>query len=177
MATVIKAEVISGRYKGEKVRITNISVDEMGRQKAACFLANGTRANIPMAELSVIEDRPIPEPEIRAKISMPFVSGSSSSRTLTHTKNMGKNKVEVKSPTPSTKITLAKCETCGAEYNLEDRKGMPGKLTDCETCANETESKVEGKMIFSHKTGSTIEILKDGELKHQAETFDPKNKS
>jgi hypothetical protein len=89
---------------------------------------------------------------------------------------MAKPRMEVRHA-PADKITLAKCETCGAEYNLEERKGQPGKLTECENCAVETENKMEGKMIFSHKTGATIEIKKDGELRHEADIFDPKNKS
>ncbi len=31
-------------------------------------------------------------------------------------------------------------------------------------------------MIFSHKTGATIEIKKDGQLKHEADSFDYKGK-
>ncbi len=180
MSKVLKALVKSGRHAGLLVRITNISTDELGRQNAACFLPNGTRANIRLGDLSIIEEKPEPEPEPevrRAKTaSMPFIGGSTGSRTLTHTKNMGKHRVEVKAQAPAKKQILAVCETCGAEYNLEDRKGMPGKLTDCEACAEETQSKATGKMIFSHKTGATIEIKKDGELRHEAETYDPKNK-
>jgi hypothetical protein len=108
---------------------------------------------------------------------MPFISGSTSSRTLTHTKNMSRPRMDVKSPVAPVKEILSKCESCGAEYNIEARKGLPGKLTQCENCAEETESKMEGKMIFSHKTGATIEIKKDGELRHEADIFDPKNKS
>lgn len=177
MSKIIKARVISGRYSGEIVRISNVSADEMGRKNAACTLSNNTRANIPVTDLEIIIDKP-EEPTVRkAKTaSMPFISGSSSSRTLTHTKNMGKLRPENKpSPIP-TKETLAHCETCGAEYNLEARKGLPGKITQCENCAEETENKMEGKMIFSHKTGATIEIKKDGELRHEADIFDPKGK-
>ncbi len=70
----------------------------MGRQNAACFLANGTRANIKMSELELIKEEPEPEPTVRyAKTaSMPFISGSSSSRTLTHTKNMQKPRIQIK---------------------------------------------------------------------------------
>lgn len=176
MSKVIKATVNSGRYIGEIVRITNISTDEMGRQNAACLLANGSRANIKISELTLIEEKPEPE-IIKAKTaSMPFISGSTSSRTLTHTKNMAKNRIETKSPIQSRKKTMVLCEKCGLEFNQEDRKGMPGKITHCEGCAEETESKAEGKMIFSHKTGATIEIKKDGELKYEAETFNYKNK-
>lgn len=178
MAKVIKAQVKTGRYKGEVVRISNVSADELGRQKAACTLPDGTRANISVSELNLLPDDP-PEPEkhFAKTASMPFISGASSSRTLTQTKNMSKLKRAEKNSTPSRLINLAHCESCGEEYNLEDRKGKAGKLTDCENCALETENKVEGKMIFGHKTGATIEIKKDGELRHVADTFDPKNKT
>lgn len=176
MSKVIKATVNSGRYIGEIVRITNISTDEMGRQNAACLLANGSRANIKLSELTLIEEKPGPEIRKAKTASMPFISGSTSSRTLTHTKNMARNRVESKSPIQPRKKTMVLCESCGIEFNQEERKGMPGKLTQCEHCAEETESKAEGKMIFSHKTGATIEIKKDGELKYEADTFNYKNK-
>lgn len=178
MSTILKARVLQGRYQGEIVRISNVSADELGRKSAACILTSGQRANIPVADLEVIKEESAPEPEKKfAKTSsMPFISGSTSSRTMTHTKNMARPKQDLKAPVSSQKITLAKCETCGQEYNLEERKGMPGKITECENCAVETETKMEGKMIFSHKTGATIEIKKDGELKHEAPIFDPKNK-
>lgn len=118
MSKVIKALVISGRYKGEIVRVSNVSVDEMGRKNAACSLSNGTRANIPAIDLEVIQDKP--EPEIsRPKTSMPFVSGASNSRTLTHTKNMSK-------PRGGTQTAdFKKCEFCGEEY-----------IGECENCSD-----------------------------------------
>jgi hypothetical protein len=172
MTKIIRARVISGRFKDQTVRISNISLDELGRKKAACIFADGTRANIYTNELELLpEEEKAPEVK-RPKTSMPFISGAASSRTLTQTKNMAKNRPEAKKVV--SKETLAVCETCGLEYNLEARKGEPGKLTQCENCATETESKVEGKMIFSHKTGATIEIKKDGELIHEADIFKPK---
>ena len=87
MSKVIKANVINGRYKGEIVRVTNISGDGTGKQNAACFLANGQRANIPVSDLEVVEEKPGEPEEKRAKLSMPFVSGSTGSRTMTQTKN------------------------------------------------------------------------------------------
>lgn len=98
MSKVIKARVLSGRYQGQTVRITNISLDELGRQNAACFLSDGTRANIKISEIEMIPEEPEPEPKTRfAKTaSMPFISGSSSSRTLTHTKNMQKPRIQIK---------------------------------------------------------------------------------
>ncbi len=143
MNSIIKALVLKGQYSGQIVRISNVSVDEIGRQKAACTLSDGKRVNISVNDLEMIQDTPEVLPSAnRPKVSMPFVSGSSSSRTLTHTKNMGKNRVEKKSHVPSTKIQLAKCESCGSEYNVEDRKGMPGKISDCDACAEETVNKL-----------------------------------
>lgn len=173
MNKIIRARVIAGRFKDQIVRISNVSVDEMGRKKAACSLADGTRANIPATDLEIIPDDP-KAPEVkRAKISMPFISGAASSRTMTQTKNMGKLRPEPKKVV--TKESIRKCEKCGQEYNMEARKGEAGKLTECENCAHETETKVEGTMIFSHKTGATIEIKKDGELLHEADTFNYKD--
>jgi hypothetical protein len=140
MSKVVKALVINGRYKGETVRITNISTDEMGKKSAAVFLGNGQRANIKLSDLEMIEEAPAPQPEGRfAKTaSMPFVSGASSSRTLTQTKNMQKPRAEIKSEVPSKNQTLALCEICGNEYNLEDRRGKSGKITVCEDCSDAT---------------------------------------
>lgn len=137
MSKVIKARVLDGRHKGETVRVTNVSVDELGRKSAACFLSNGTRANIKVSDLEILEEKHEPEIIKSRTASMPFISGSSSSRTLTHTKNMAKPRMEKKTIVPSKRQTLVLCETCGAEYNMEDRKGKAGKLTDCETCAVE----------------------------------------
>lgn len=176
MSKIIKARVLRGQFAEQTVRVTNVSQDDMGRKKAACLLANGQRVNLPVQDLEVIPETPEPE-IIKAKTaSMPFISGSTSSRSMTHTKNMAKPRQEAARPV-SSRYTEAVCEVCGQKYNLEERKGMPGKLTECESCANETEAKMEGTMIFSHKTGATIEIKKDGELKHEAPTFDPKNKT
>jgi RNA polymerase-binding transcription factor DksA len=179
MSKVLKARVLEGRYKDLIVRISNVSVDDLGRKNAACILPDGTRANLSVTALEVIKEESQSTPETRyAKTaSMPFISGSSSSRTLTHTKNMSKARPETKAAPTITKVTMGKCESCGQDYNLEERKGQPGKLTQCENCAEETETMMEGKMIFSHKTGATIEIKKDGELRHEAEIFDPKGKT
>jgi hypothetical protein len=66
MSKILKALVINGRYKGETVRISNISVDEMGRKNAACILASGQRANISAIDLEVIKEAPEPEISINA---------------------------------------------------------------------------------------------------------------
>ncbi len=175
MNQVIKARVLSGRYLGQIVRVTNVSVDSAGKKKAAVFLENGTRANIDATDLEVIPaEAPKPEP-VRPKIAMPFVSGSTGSRSLNQTRSLEKKRLDHK--VVSTHVNMQKCEKCGEMYDIEKRNGMPGKITECEDCALETEIKVEGSMIFSHKTGATIEIKKDGELIHEAEIFDPKNKT
>jgi hypothetical protein len=109
--SVIKARVLTGRYQGEIVRISNVSVDEMGRKRAA---------------------------------SMPFVSGSTGSRTMTQTKNMAKLRPE-KSRAVVGKEVLAVCERCGEKYNIEARKGLPGKVTQCENCAEEIEESTRAK--------------------------------
>lgn len=176
MSKIIKAKVIKGRYLGEEVRITNVSVNTEGKKNAACFLANGNRVNIPVDELAIIEEKaPEPTSERRPGASMPFMSGSTGSRTMTQSRSLVKKRAEAKPVARG--VTLAVCESCGQEFNQAERKGLPGKITQCEDCALETESKMEGAMVFSHKTGATIEIKKDGELKHEAETFDPKNKT
>ncbi len=56
MSKVIKAKVIKGRYLGEVVRVTNVSQDELGRKNAACFLKDGTRANIPVIDLEILPE-------------------------------------------------------------------------------------------------------------------------
>lgn len=177
MSKVLKAKVLKGRYEGQIVRISNVSFDDRGQKNAACILSDMTRANIPAVDLEVIKDEPEPEIRKAKTASMPFISGSTSSRTMTHTKNMHRQKVESKPLPTSNKVKPFTCDSCGLEFNQEERKGRPGKITQCEACATETETLVEGKMIFSHKTGATIEIKKDGELIHEAPIFDPKNKT
>lgn len=177
MSKILKAKVLRGRYGGQIVRISNVSLDDRGRKNAACILSDMTRANIPAVDLEVINDEPEPEIKKPKTASMPFISGSTSSRTMTHTKNMHRPRMETKTQVSTSKVTLFECESCGQEFNQEERKGRPGKITQCEACAEETETMVEGKMIFSHKTGATIEIKKDGELLHEAPIYDPKNKT
>lgn len=174
---MIKAKVTSGRFQGEEVRISNVSLDELGRKKAACLFKDGRRANLLVSDLEIMKDDPeAPRPRSAKTSSMPFISGAASSRTLTQTKNMGRLKPST--PPPPSDIYQGRiCESCGLEYNVEERKNRPGKITECEDCSNEVVEKMEGKMVFSHKTGATIEITKDGELIHEAQIFDPKNKN
>lgn len=97
MSKTLKARVLAGRYKDSIVRVTNISTDELGKKNAACFLPDGGRANIKVSDLEFIEETPEPVKENHfPKTSMPFISGSSSSRTLTHTKNMQKPRIQIK---------------------------------------------------------------------------------
>lgn len=122
MAPALKATVISGRYKDQIVRITNISINDSGKQFAACFLKTGERANILVSDLQIIEEKPEPEsPKKFAQTSsMPFVSGSIGSRTMAQTKNMQKNKIDV-----NKKVSI--CSKCGEEYT-------PGHVSICEVC-------------------------------------------
>jgi hypothetical protein len=149
----------------------------MGRQNAACILSNGARANIPVQDLSLLAEQPEPEIKKARTASMPFITGSTGSRSMNQTKSLVRQRHAPAAPVVKKKILIVLCDKCGQEFDQEERKGRPGKITECENCAVETESKVEGTMIFSHKTGATIEIKKDGELRHEAETFDPKNKA
>ena len=127
--------VIAGQFKGETVRITNVSVDEQGRKKAACILANGARVNILTENLELIAEEKPAEPALpRSKASMPFMSGSTGSRSLNQTRSLVRDRV---APTPShVGETLAECEICGEDYNLEERRGKSGKLTVCPTCSS-----------------------------------------
>src|SRR5688500_11761538 len=74
MSKVIKAQVLTGQFSGQTVRITNISLDEMGRQKAACILPSGQRVNLPVKDLEVIPEAPEPEIRKAKTASMPFIS-------------------------------------------------------------------------------------------------------
>jgi len=55
---------------------------------------------------------------------------------------------------------IKNCDTCGLEYDTVSRKGNPGRLTQCNECGEEGESAVKytGNMIYSHKTGCSIQI-------------------
>lgn len=51
------------------------------------------------------------------------------------------------------------CIRCGVEYTLYPKK--PGLITECTECGRNSELGIEqlgGNMIYSHKTGATIEI-------------------
>lgn len=53
------------------------------------------------------------------------------------------------------------CKVCEAEYNIKERIGKPGLSTVCEDCAEEDVDKFTGVMIYTHKTGPSIQINKD----------------
>lgn len=129
MSKVIKARVLRGRYEGEVVRVTNVSVDDLGRRNAARMLKDNTRFNISVNDLEVIPDEaPAPETRRFAKTaSMPFVSGAASSRTMNQTKNMQKTRPEE----IQAKMSIIKCEVCGNEFDLTE-----GECPRCEELSN-----------------------------------------
>lgn len=54
-----------------------------------------------------------------------------------------------------------KCHICEMEYDLDSRRGKPGKLTHCSDCAEDDSVKFTGNMIYDHKTGCSIQINTD----------------
>lgn len=58
------------------------------------------------------------------------------------------------------------CEDCGNEYNIVSRRGKSGKITQCQDCADEVGDVTQytGNMIYSHKTGCSIQINTDPRL-------------
>lgn len=59
---------------------------------------------------------------------------------------------------------IRECATCGCEYDTRERQGKPGRLVDCEDCAEETVDRYTGNMIYTHKTAGEIQINKDPEI-------------
>ena len=55
------------------------------------------------------------------------------------------------------------CVKCGESYSISDRKGKPGKITECSVCAEETAIKYTGNVIYDHKTCAVLQINKDPE--------------
>jgi hypothetical protein len=53
------------------------------------------------------------------------------------------------------------CSKCEAEYNESERKNKPGKITECNECAEESAVKYTGNMIYDHKTGCSVQINTD----------------
>lgn len=58
------------------------------------------------------------------------------------------------------------CVSCGAEYDKLERRGKPGRAIVCDDCGEEEDSTVKytGNMIYSHKTGCSIQINTDPRL-------------
>lgn len=56
---------------------------------------------------------------------------------------------------------IKKCATCGYEYDVRTRRGKPGRLIDCEDCAEEPVQQYTGVPIYTHKTGGELQINKD----------------
>lgn len=59
---------------------------------------------------------------------------------------------------------LNECQACGMEYDKKSRVGKPGLLIHCNDCAEEVEDKLTGVMIYTHKTGASIQINRDPSL-------------
>lgn len=59
---------------------------------------------------------------------------------------------------------IRECKLCGTEYDDRERRGQPGLIIHCEDCAEETETKLTGVMIYTHKTGPSIQINSDPAL-------------
>ena len=56
---------------------------------------------------------------------------------------------------------MKNCIKCDSEFDELTRKGKPGRITECEDCADETVTKLTGNMIYDHKTGCSIQINSD----------------
>lgn len=61
---------------------------------------------------------------------------------------------------------MSKCATCGCDYDKASRRGQPGRIIDCDACADEQGDvpQYTGNRIFSHKTGDSIQINADPAL-------------
>ncbi len=123
MAKLLKARVVRGRYLGQTVRISNMGQDESGRQRAACLLADGTRANIAADDLEVIPEEAPPATPAGPRASMPFVSGSLGSRTMNQARSIAKPRSSA-APGQEDSAHLKRCPRCGAEFD-ERETGCP----------------------------------------------------
>jgi len=61
---------------------------------------------------------------------------------------------------------MAKCNTCGCDYNLAERRNKPGKIIDCDACADEVGDVTQytGVPIYGHKTVGELQINADPTL-------------
>lgn len=58
-------------------------------------------------------------------------------------------------------MCMRSCIYCGIEYAEETRHGKPGRITECDDCADDDTVKFTGNMIYDHKTGCSIQINSD----------------
>lgn len=61
-------------------------------------------------------------------------------------------------------IMIRECKECGESYDDKSRIGKPGLIVHCNYCAEEDIEKFTGVMIYTHKTGPSIQINKDPAL-------------
>lgn len=56
------------------------------------------------------------------------------------------------------------CVKCGDIYDKHERIGMPGRITECNFCAEEPVTKYTGNIIYDHKTCPVLQINTDPRL-------------
>lgn len=56
---------------------------------------------------------------------------------------------------------MRSCVKCNSEYDESERRGKPGKLSECNDCAEEIAVKLTGNVIYDHKTGASLQINTD----------------
>ena len=56
------------------------------------------------------------------------------------------------------------CRKCEVEYDDVERRGEPGLIIHCSDCAEESVDRYTGVMIYTHKTGPSIQINADPSL-------------
>ena len=59
---------------------------------------------------------------------------------------------------------IRSCIECGWEYDDVERRGQPGLITQCNDCGEDPEARFSGNMIYTHKTGGSIQINRDPEV-------------
>lgn len=57
---------------------------------------------------------------------------------------------------------VKQCIKCGFDFTLYS--GKPGKINECDDCAEEHVVKYTGNMIYDHKVGAEIQINSDPRL-------------
>lgn len=72
---------------------------------------------------------------------------------------------------------IRQCKICEDFYDDQERRGQPGLIIHCADCAEETETPLTGVMIYTHKTGPSIQINRDPALtRYLIESTKLKNK-